>query len=193
MTGSTCRATTAAGCSGTRSSRPGTWAAPASALRSSATQAATTSCSRSTRAGRSRGWRSAVPRRAGHWIAIVRAALVAVAVVDVWFTHFRARYEPWAWLVVGFFGASAVFSAWLTRVELGRTARVRARALSIALDAATVLGFLAVFSYQAGQPYRALYLLPIVEAALRFGLLGGVVGAVVMEVGVFAIDELGPG
>ena len=109
-----------------------------------------------------------MPKRAGHWIAVVRLALVIVAIVDVSITRFPPGYELWAWLVVAFFAASAVFSAWLTRIGLGSRTRAQARALAIALDAVSVIGVMAVFSYQSAQPYRALYLLPIVEAALRF-------------------------
>jgi signal transduction histidine kinase len=55
------------------------------------------------------------------------------------------------------------------------------------------IGIIAVFSYQAGEPYRALYLIPIAEAALRFGLLGGVIGGAVMTGSTIVIDALGPG
>jgi signal transduction histidine kinase len=50
-----------------------------------------------------------------------------------------------------------------------------------------------VFSYQTGEPYRALYLIPIAEAALRLGLVGGVVSGVVMTGSTIVIDALGPG
>jgi len=134
-----------------------------------------------------------VPKRAGHWIAVVRLALVVVAIVDVSITRFPPGYELWAWLVVTFFAASAVFSAWLARIGLGIRTRARARALAIALDAVSVIGFMAAFSYQSAQPYRALYLLPIVEAALRFGLAGGLLAGVVMVAATIVIDVLGPG
>jgi signal transduction histidine kinase len=131
--------------------------------------------------------------RPGHWIAVVRLALVLVAAVDVAVTDFPHGYQPWAWTVVGFFAVSAAFAAWLTRIELERAARTHARAAMIALDAAVVIGFLAVFSYQATQPYRALYLLPIAEAALRFGLLGGLLAGGAMVAATAVIDALGPG
>jgi signal transduction histidine kinase len=134
-----------------------------------------------------------MPRRAGQWIAVVRLALVVVAIVDVSLTHFPPGYATWAWIVTGFFAASALFSAWLTRVELERRARVQARALAIALDGVAVIGFVAVFSYQSGEPYRALYLVPIAEAALRFGLLGGLFSSMVLVGATVAIDALGPG
>jgi signal transduction histidine kinase len=132
-------------------------------------------------------------RRPGHWIALVRLALVIVAVVDVAITDFPAGYELWAWVVVGFFALSAALAAWLTGVELARPARVRARAAMIALDAVVVIGFIAAFSYQSAQPYRALYLLPIVEGALRFGAFGGLAAGAVLVGATVVVDALGPG
>src|SRR5207237_224076 len=66
-------------------------------------------------------------------------------------------------------------------------------ALAIALDAVVVIGLLAVFSHHPGEPYRALYLVPIAEAALRFGLFGGVISGLVMVGATVIIDLLGPG
>ena len=131
--------------------------------------------------------------RPGRWLVLLRAALVIVAVVAVDVTNFPPSYEAWAWGVVGFFVAVTALSAVLAGVELGRAARVRARVLLIACDALVAIGFVAVFSYEAGEPYRALYLIPIAEAALRFGLIGGVVGGAVMTGATIVIDALGPG
>ncbi len=133
--------------------------------------------------------------RPGRWLVLLRAALVVVAVVAVAGTSYppSSSYEEWAWAVVGFFAAVTVLSAVLSVVELGRAARVRARALLIVCDAIVGIGFVAVFSYEAGEPYRALYLIPIAAAALRFGLLGGVLGGAVMTGATIVIDALGPG
>jgi signal transduction histidine kinase len=134
-----------------------------------------------------------VPRRPGHWLLGLRALLVLVAIVDVAVTNFPERYRWWAWGVVGFFAASTLLSAALARARLDRAARVRARALAIVLDSAAAIGFVAVFSYQSGQPYRALYLVPIAEAALRFGLVGGLIIGPIMVGATLLIDALGPG
>src|SRR5437868_12303514 len=134
-----------------------------------------------------------MPRRPGHWLLALRAALVVVAAVDVGLTDFPRGYEPWAWAVVGFFAASTALSAVLARMHLGRQARDGARILAITLDAIAAVGFVAVFSYQAGEPYRALYLVPIAMAALRFGLAGGLIGGVVMVGATLVVDALGPG
>ncbi|HEU5405008.1 MAG TPA: GAF domain-containing sensor histidine kinase, partial [Gaiellaceae bacterium] len=134
-----------------------------------------------------------MPRRPGQWLVLLRAALVVVAAIVVGVTDFPSSYRPWAWAVVGFFALVTVASGVLSATELGRSARVRARALLIVCDAVVGIGIIAVFSYQAGEPYRALYLIPIAEAALRFGLLGGVIGGAVMTGSTLVIDALGPG
>ncbi|HEY2355283.1 MAG TPA: ATP-binding protein [Gaiellaceae bacterium] len=133
------------------------------------------------------------PRRQGQWLVLLRAALVVVAIATVAVTNFPPGYEPWAWIVVVFFGAITVISAGLSRIELDRSARMLARALLIAGDGLAAIGFVAVFSYQPAEPYRALYLIPVAEAALRFGLLGGVIAGAVMTGSTIVIDVLGPG
>ena len=133
------------------------------------------------------------PKRQGEWLVFLRAAILVVAVVTVSLTDFPPSYEPWAWIVVVFFAAETVASAILTQTELDHTARVWARAILIVCDGLVAVGFIAVFSYQAGEPYRALYLIPIAEAALRFGLVGGVVSGAVMTGATIVIDAAGPG
>jgi signal transduction histidine kinase len=131
--------------------------------------------------------------RPGRWLVLLRAALVVVGAIAVALTDFPPSYEPWAWAVVGFFAAVTVFSGVLSMVELGPVTRVRARILLLALDAVVAIGFVAVFSFETGEPWRALYLIPIAAAALRFGLVGGLVGGVVMTGATIVIDTLGPG
>ncbi|HEY4236689.1 MAG TPA: ATP-binding protein [Gaiellaceae bacterium] len=131
--------------------------------------------------------------RPGRWLVLLRAALVVVGAIAVALTDFPPSYDPWAWAVVGFFAAVTIFSGALSVVELGPVTRVRARILLLALDAVVAIGFVSVFSFESGQPWRALYLIPIAAAALRFGLVGGLVGGVVMTGATLVIDALGPG
>ena len=131
--------------------------------------------------------------RPGRWLVLLRGVLVVVGAIAVGLTSFPPGYEPWAWAVVGFFTAVTVFSGALSVIELGPVARVRARVLLLALDAVVAIGFVAVFSFETGEPWRALYLIPIAAAALRFGLVGGVVGGAVMVSATIVIDALGPG
>ena len=131
--------------------------------------------------------------RPGRWLVLLRAVLVLVGVIAVALTNFPPSYESWAWAVVGFFAAVTVFSAVLSVIELEPATRVRARVLLLALDAVVAIGFISVFSYQTGEPWRALYLIPVAAAALRFGLVGGAVAGAVMVGATIVIDALGPG
>jgi hypothetical protein len=131
--------------------------------------------------------------RPGRWLVLLRAVLVVVGAIAVALTNFPPGYTAWAWAVVGFFAAVTVFSGALSVIELEPTTRVRARILLLALDAVVAIAFIAVFSFETGEPYRALYLIPIAAAALRFGLVGGLVGGAVMVSATLIIDALGPG
>ena len=131
--------------------------------------------------------------RPGRWLVLLRAVLVVAGAIAVSLTNFPPSYRPWAWAVVGFFAAVTVFSGVLSALELGRSARVRARVLLLALDAAAASGCIAVFSYQPGEPWRALYLIPVAAAALRFGLAGGAIAGAVMVGATIVIDDVGPG
>jgi signal transduction histidine kinase len=131
--------------------------------------------------------------RPGRWLVLLRAVLVVVGAIAVALTNFPPSYTPWAWAVVGFFAAVTVFSGVLSVVELDPVSRVRARVLLLALDAVVAIGFISVFSFETGEPFRALYLIPIAAAALRFGLMGGLIGGAVMTSATIVIDALGPG
>ena len=134
-----------------------------------------------------------MPRRPGQWLVLLRAGLVVVAAIVVGVTDFPPSYTPWAWALVGYFTAVTLFSGTLSAIELGSAARVRARVLLLILDAVVAVWFIAVFSYQTAEPWRALYLIPVAAAALRFGLAGGLIGGVVMTGSTIVIDYLGPG
>jgi signal transduction histidine kinase len=131
--------------------------------------------------------------RPGRWLVLLRAALVVVSAIAVGLTDFPPSYTAWAWAVVGFFAAVTVFSGVLSVVELDPVSRVRARVLLLALDAVVAIGFISIFSFETGEPWRALYLIPIAAAALRFGLIGGAVAGAVMVSATLVIDALGPG
>jgi len=131
--------------------------------------------------------------RPGRWLVLLRAVLVGVGGIAVALTDFPPSYEAWAWAVVGFFAAETVFSGVLSVIELGPTDRIRARVVMLALDSIVAIGFISIFSFEAGEPFRALYLIPIAAAALRFGLVGGLIGGAVMTGATLIIDALGPG
>src|SRR5579884_592033 len=129
-----------------------------------------------------------MPRRSGHWLLLLRALLVVVGFVTVAATDVPDAYRTWGWIVSGFFAVVTVVDGVFAFRPLDAPARTRARVLAVVGDAIVAIGYVAVFSYQPAQPYRALYLIPIAEAGLRFGLLGGVPMALASLAGTIGID-----
>ena len=133
------------------------------------------------------------PQRPGHWLVAIRGTLALVALVTVAVTTFPPRYAPWAWSMVAFFVLWAAASAAIAAIEIGPAGRVRARLLGVVLDGVIAVGFVAVFSFQSGEPYRSLYLIPVAAAGLRFGVVGGLLGGAIMVGSTVVVDALGPG
>ena len=109
------------------------------------------------------------------WIAWVRLAAVLFAAVEVGiFTeHFPSGYERLAWALTAVFalGAALLFVA----SRPGRRASPLLGAVALAFDTAVISGFALLFTYEYGSPTRWALIFPVVEAALRFGLRGGVI------------------
>jgi hypothetical protein len=99
------------------------------------------------------------------WVAWARAAAIPFVFLEVAIE--RGNYpegeETLAWALAAAFAAGALLLL-----------RARDRpALGLAFDWAAVSCFVALYSFEAGTPVRQLLVLPVVEAALRFGLRGG--------------------
>ena len=79
-----------------------------------------------------------------------------------------------AWICVALLALGAVVLFVLTRRELEPAQRRWVEVAGLALDLALSFAFVLLFAFEAGQPLRALFYAVVVEAALFFGLLGGV-------------------
>ena len=115
------------------------------------------------------------------WIAIVRLAAVAFAAVEVGiFTEaYPDGYERVAWLL------TAVFAAGGIALFLGSRSLTPARTrmfglAALTFDTAVIAGYAVVYSYEYGSPTRWALIFPVVEAALRYGVRGGVVVPVLL-------------
>ena len=109
------------------------------------------------------------------WIAWVRlgAVVFAVAEVGLFTESFPEGYERMAWLLTAAFGVGAVVLFLASDPERGPS-RVFG-ALALAFDTAVVCGYALLFSYEYGSPTRWALIFPVVEAALRYGIRGGVI------------------
>jgi signal transduction histidine kinase len=111
-------------------------------------------------------------RDAEVWIAWVRLGGVVFALLEVGvFTkHYPRGYGPAAWAVAGVFAVGAV-SLWL----LSRRAfSTRVSVVAVLFDGAVITSFATIYSFEYGNLTRWALMFVVVEAALRFGLAGGV-------------------
>jgi signal transduction histidine kinase len=113
--------------------------------------------------------------RAERWLASVRLGAVVFAVAEVGlFTQFYPPgYQLWAWVL------TAVFAVGAALLFLGsKNERVVLSTafgwFSLVFDTAVIGGFALLYSYEYGSPTRYALIFAVVEAALRFGLRGGV-------------------
>ena len=112
-------------------------------------------------------------------LSYIRLALVPLALAKVVLDRDdfpTSRYEAAAWLLVGAQALVAIILLVLASRWHGRHRYLAV--LNLVADAALVTGLMFVFAWEPGQPLRSLAFLVVLEAALFFGLVGGVVAGV---------------
>jgi signal transduction histidine kinase len=109
-------------------------------------------------------------------IAWVRLGGVVFAVLEVgvFTTRFPPGYRAAAWSVTGVFAVGAVLLLWLARAD--RPEWLGAVGLAaLAFDTVVVGAYGLIFTYEYGNQTRFALVFVVLEAALRYGLVGGVV------------------
>jgi signal transduction histidine kinase len=107
------------------------------------------------------------------WVRLL-AVPFALLEVGVFKEDYPSGYEAWAWAITVGLAVGAVAFLWLAyRVE-SRTAWRRIGLAALVFDSAVVYGYILVFAFEPGTPVRQLVFIPLIEAALRYGLVGGV-------------------
>ena len=114
-------------------------------------------------------------RETERWIAWVRLAAVPFAFVEVGVlsTDYPAGYEGWAWTVTAALAVAAVLLFLLSRPGTFERAPRRIGLLGLAIDAAVVSSFVLIYQYEIGSPVNELFVVLLVEAAVRYGIRGG--------------------
>jgi signal transduction histidine kinase len=110
------------------------------------------------------------------WISILRLIAVPWAVIEVGLvTNFKAeRYEIAAWVVTGVLAAGAVVFFWLSRRGVPSPYQPGVCFAGLVFDTAVIWVYALAFTFESGAPtIRALLFFPVLEAALRYGLRGG--------------------
>ncbi len=115
-------------------------------------------------------------RRLDVWIAWVRLLAVVWAVFEVAVVadDYPEGHALAAWVVTGVLAAGAVVLMALARREWSARRRSVLGVAAVAFDTAVIYGYIFVFAYEPGTPAWSLIVLAVIEAAVRFGLVGGV-------------------
>ncbi|HEY3541762.1 MAG TPA: ATP-binding protein [Gaiellaceae bacterium] len=115
------------------------------------------------------------------WIAWVRLAGAAFAILEVatFSPHPNADYRPAQWSLTGAFVAGAIAIWAVTRIARPAWAPPLGLA-ALVFDAAVVAAYAIVFGYEYGNQTRWALILVVVEGALRYSLVGGVVVPLVL-------------
>jgi signal transduction histidine kinase len=127
-------------------------------------------------------------RETDRWIGWVRLAAVPFAVANVALVeNYPSGYEAWGWATTAVFAVGAGALLWLGRRDWPREAQVRLGLCATAFDFAVVFAYVLVYHFQTGSPLRQLMFVPLVEAALRYGIPGALAltGATVPVLAIF--------
>jgi signal transduction histidine kinase len=111
------------------------------------------------------------------WISVIRLATVPWAVYEVAVIgqDYPSGHELAAWLTTGGLMVGAVAFFFIDRGPFGEQAQRIICFASLSFNTVVISAYCFVFSFEAGTPIRQLLYLVVVEAALRYGLVGGVV------------------
>jgi signal transduction histidine kinase len=113
------------------------------------------------------------PWRVESTIAWARVFAVPFAIVEVGVlsSSYPPGYELAAWLTTAALTAGAAVFFWLSRTEFEHNTAVGVTAL--AFDSAVITAYAVIYQYEIGTPVRQLFLVPVIEGAVRYGLWGG--------------------
>ena len=123
------------------------------------------------------GDRAAPPLELERWISVIRLATVPWAVYEVAVIgqDYPAGHELAAWLTTAALAVGAAAFFFIDRRPFGEHAQRIICFASLSFNTVVISAYCFVFSFEAGTPIRQLLYLVVVEAALRYGLVGGVV------------------
>jgi signal transduction histidine kinase len=110
------------------------------------------------------------------WISFVRLIAVPWALIEVGLvTNFTSeRYETTAWVVTGVLAAGAIVFFWVGRRGVPSRYQPGVCLAGLMFDTGVIWAYALVFSFESGSlTIRALLFFPVLEAALRYGLRGG--------------------
>jgi signal transduction histidine kinase len=120
--------------------------------------------------------------RAERWLAWIRIGAVPFAAFQVAITTgYPPGREAWAWITTGVLAVGAAVIWWFARRDLPPRALARLGFGALAFDFLIVSSFVLALTFVRATPIRQVLILVLIEAAFRYGLVGGL-GFVVANV-----------
>ena len=120
--------------------------------------------------------------RAERWLAWVRVGAVPFAAFQAAITTgYPSGHEAWTWVTTGVLAVGAAVIWWLAQRDLPPRALARLGFGALALDFLIVSSFVLALTFVRATPIRQVLILVLIEAAFRYGLVGGL-GFVVASV-----------
>jgi signal transduction histidine kinase len=112
--------------------------------------------------------------RAERWLAWIRVGAVPFAVFQ---TAITSGYPPghaaWAWVTTGVLAIGAALIWWLAQRDLPPQALARLGFGALAFDFLIVSSFVLSLTFVRATPIRQVLILVLIEAAFRYGIVGG--------------------
>ncbi len=120
------------------------------------------------------------------WMGWVRLLAVPFAAIEVGAFNTPEGFENWAWALTAFFGVGAAVLL-LLAYRASRSAWRSIGFAALVFDAAVAYGYVFAFALEPGT-IRLVVFVPLVEAAVRYGLVGGI-AMPVLSAGLLALHE----
>jgi signal transduction histidine kinase len=110
------------------------------------------------------------------WISWIRVAAVPWAILEVAFLapgYPSSAYEIAAWATTAVLALGAALFFWVDRRAIAPRLQPAVCFAGLAFNTAVIWSYTLIYVYEPGTPVRLLLVIPVVEAALRYGLPGG--------------------
>ena len=113
-------------------------------------------------------------RQLDRWIAWIRLGTVPWAALEVGVltSDYPAGYQAAAWITTGVLAVGAVVLLAASGIDVGSAQRRRLGLAALLFDTAIVAAYVLVYSFEIGMPVRSLVVAPVIEAAVRYGIVG---------------------